>query len=221
MSDLTTSEQLFQTFCDAHNIEWQRVPRATTQTPDYEIGIHGQRIIVEIKQIDPSKDEKREMRELIKTGRTISGNGAPGDRMRRIIDVANRQLRNRSQGRFPSLAVVYNNVPHTLHADPYCVLVAMYGLEQLNLRVPQDPTFPIRIVGESFGGERMMTPSSCTSTSAVAVFRSNDVVDCTLDVYHNIYAAVPLNPEVLTGLPVRQYTLPHPGEREFQRWEDI
>jgi hypothetical protein len=218
---LTTSEEMFEAFCKMNGVKWRRVPISTGRTPDYEIAINGQRIVVEVKQIDPNPQERLEIEAIAAKRDVFGGSGAPGDRMRSVIADANGQLKSRSQGKYPSLLVVYDNVPHACHTAPYSILVAMYGLQQLNLSVPETPNLPIRLAGESFGGKRKMTPVSNTSTSAVAVLKEHAVAGFALDVYHNIFAAVTLDPTVLAGLPIRQYTLPCPGKREFQNWIEV
>lgn len=221
MNEPTISEKAFERFCAAHGIACERVPTAAVMTPDYEIMLGGHKVIVEIKQIDPNSDEKREMEEFAAKGWVVGGKGLPGDRVRAVISHANKQIKRRTHGILPSLLVFYENVPHTLHTASYCILVAMYGLQQLNLSVPSDPKAPIRLDSMSFGDERKMTPTCNTSTSAVAVLRSHDPANCTLDVYHNVYARVPLAPAAFAGLPVRQYTLPLPGDQRFQYWIEI
>lgn len=221
MSQLTASERAFEHFCTAHGIVYERVPATQSRTPDYLITLGGQQIVTEIKQIDPNPEEQREITDFAAKGWIVGGKGAPGDRIRKVIDHANTQIKTQTKGRLPSLVVVCDNVPHASHTAPYCILVAMYGLQQYNLHIQHDPSQRVRLVGVSFGGKRQMTPSSNTSTSAVAVLRGEDPAHCMLDVYHNIHALVQLNPAVFGGLPVRQYTLPAPNSGQFQDWIEI
>lgn len=218
MSKLTTSEIIFEQFCATHGITYERIPTKAERTPDYEITVGEQRIVAEIKQIDPNPNERIEMEQFAKNGWVVGGRGAPGDRMRNVIHDANGQLKQLSKEVLPSILIVYDNVPIASHTAPYCILVAMYGLQQLNLQVPRDKTQTVRLVGVSFGGKRKMTIKTNTSTSAVAVIHNRDNGEYTLDIYHNVFARVPLDYAMFDGLPVRQYTLQDPGNGEFQDW---
>src|SRR5512145_294515 len=53
---LTISETLFEALCDARGIPCRRIPVGDQSTPDYEIVLGLERVIVEVKQLDPNED---------------------------------------------------------------------------------------------------------------------------------------------------------------------
>ena len=59
--DLTLSEQLFERYCERYGIPYQRVSATGARSPDYEMALAGQRIVVEVKEIEPNDNEKAAM----------------------------------------------------------------------------------------------------------------------------------------------------------------
>lgn len=51
---MTLSEQKFEEFCKTNGIPLERVAPEERETPDYDVWIDGQRIVVEVKQLDRS-----------------------------------------------------------------------------------------------------------------------------------------------------------------------
>ena len=47
----TISEEQFEAFCQSRGIPLERIPESDTRTPDYQIAIESERVIVEIKEI--------------------------------------------------------------------------------------------------------------------------------------------------------------------------
>jgi hypothetical protein len=48
------SETLFEAFCNQVGVRWRRVPESSEKRPDYEIFPHEVRVVVEVKQLDPT-----------------------------------------------------------------------------------------------------------------------------------------------------------------------
>ena len=94
----TESEILFEIFCDAVHIPYVRIPCGAGKTPDYDITPGGNKIVAEVKQIEPGDDDER----LLSAGASWSDQGR---RVRQKIDAAKRQLKARSGGRFPALSL--------------------------------------------------------------------------------------------------------------------
>ena len=99
----TLSEYLFERFCDEHVIPCQRIPEAQTKTPDYELSHGSARIIVEIKEIEPNKEELEAERIVLERGVGPVIGHLPGDRLRSKIAVSSKQIKARAEGRYPSL----------------------------------------------------------------------------------------------------------------------
>ena len=60
-SHRTESENLFEELCRQHGVECTCIPVcADSQQPDYELVLaSGQKVIAEIKQIDPNENDRR------------------------------------------------------------------------------------------------------------------------------------------------------------------
>jgi len=218
----TLSEQLFELFCERNSIVWQRIATADVggeQRPDYEIALSGQRVIVEVKQFDPTAEERRLLRQLEEHGSTDVFGGEPGDRARKKIARGATQLRAVSGGALPTMLVLYNNVRALTdrHTHSYAIKTAMYGLETITLAVPK--AAPVHVAERGFArrGKKKVTPTDNTSLSAVAVLcEGSDGL--WLLVYHNVHSRVPLSPGCLRGKNVRHFTLGTKATVEFQEW---
>jgi len=77
------------------------------------------------------------------------------------------------------------------------------------------------LIDKKFGGKRKMTEQHNTSISALGILRHNPEGSPVLTIYHNIYAAIPLSPELCRGLPVSQFTLEDKVKGQFQNWREI
>src|SRR5206468_2414206 len=131
------------------------------------------------------------------------------------------QIRIRAKGKFPSMLVLYNNVPLFDYANPYSVRVAMYGLEAHDLGVPNEMHKPPYLKDKRFAGERKMTKDQNTCISAVAVLLKGAEGNLRLDIYRNIYADIPLPPELFRPFNIRQFTLEEKVAGKFQDWAEI
>jgi hypothetical protein len=214
------AEQLFERFCGRVGIKAIRIPTGTEKTPDYRISICDHDVVVEVKQIDPNKEEEAE---LAKFDRGESGgySALPGTRLRRELSKADKQLATVAKDRHPAMAVFYNNVFLRYHTDPYNIRVAMYGVEQVVVAVSSDPKVRPRYVGTKFGPKRKLTPEHNRTTSAVGALILNppgDLQSPQLIVYHNIYARHPLPPELLRPYGIMQFTLPEGSPNESREW---
>ena len=125
----TVAEAAFERFCDrAPGYECQRVKEGPGKTPDYIVTVGDQKIIAEVKEV----------------GREIN-EGTVGDRARRMIHKANRQLKALTEKRYPGISVLYD--PFSLFQAtgtmgfPH-IRAAMYGFHTLGMSVPKNPAEP-------------------------------------------------------------------------------
>ena len=84
---------------------------------------------MELKQLEPSEDDRRQLRQPETTGQTAAG-VATGKRGRNKVDKATRQLTPSAQRGFPTLLVLFDNTGlHILgvHTDHAAIESAMYG----------------------------------------------------------------------------------------------
>jgi hypothetical protein len=216
----TTSEREFEAFCQSRGIPLARIPEAETRTPDYEIEVQGQRIVVEVKETSPDPEERQSDRLLEERGVGLATGGTPGDRVRKMIASASPQLKARSAGVLPTLLVIFDRGRAFGHVEDYHVRVAMYGLEQIHLAVPPIGTGRPYATGASHGPKRKMTESDNTSVSAVASLVMPGAGQHELLVYRNRFARVPLKPTLLQQFGVRHYDLGS-GEGLASDWVEI
>ena len=92
----------------------------------------------------------------------------------------------------------------------------MYGFDTIILGLSTDMRQKPYVVDQKSGPKRMMTDQENTTVSAVAVL---DIGGLTL--YHNLFAALPLEPELFKGIAVRQFTLGEKSPGEFVEWQEL
>lgn len=207
---------------EKNGISCLRIEETTTKTPDYKINVDGLDIVVEIKQVDPSKEEKALLREFEEKGHIVHGD-TPGDRVRSKIKSAGPQLSKPSKGKCPSILVLYNNLPFVLGnpVEPYNIRVGMYGLETIVLSVPKDYSKSPSVIDRKFGPKRKLTEEHNTSISAVAVLINRNDKDLWLNIYHNIYAEVQLPLGLISSRNADEFILSENQRGEFQEWVNI
>lgn len=215
---MTESERRFESFCGA--VGWRCVPVATgsMRTPDYDLFVGSTKIVTEVKEITPdlyeSPDPEYQDEHVTVRVRTKT----IGDQIRDKINSAAPQVKNRSAGIAPTLIVIYDLLDPALrgNSEPLDFLAAMYGPPQAVLAVPR-PHGEIYIKETKFGPGRKTTPSSNTSVSALASLWIDHDGQLSLDVYHNIFAKVPLQVRLLAHPLVSQYSV-DAAKRSFHTW---
>jgi hypothetical protein len=147
---------------------------------------------------------------------------APGARVRQEITDAKAQLRNLARRTHPAVLILYNNTGvGSGYFNAHDVLTALYGQEVLVHAVPRNSRLDSRLIGHRFGGGRGVTQTMNTSLSALAVLRDTGEPTLSLDVYHNCYAALPLEPGLLPGQTIRHYGIHRGDGRQFQDWHSL
>ena len=217
----TPSENYFERLCAERGIPLKRIPEGCGKSPDYELAVDGQTVITEVKEITRNKQEQESDRVMQERGYGNVLSTTPGDRVRKKISEALPQIKARSKGIYPGLLVLFDRGFVAGHLDPYCLRVAMYGLEQIHIAVPIDPSISPYSTGMSFGPKRKMTQEHNTSISAIGVLFATGPDELLLHVYHNRYAAVPLLPELLARYEIPQYRLGESAPGTTPNWEVI
>lgn len=226
MSERTLSETIFEQFCNAHRIRYDRVETDSAggvKTPDYDVFLDEQKVITEVKQIDPNSEERRLLEQLrVSDWASMEWHGDPAARVRNKISDAMPQISARAEGQYPSILVLYNNTPMTpYNTEPYSVLTALYGREASIIELTRDLNQEPRLVDVRFGNKQKVGRDFNTSLSAVAVMYRTDDSTIKLDVYHNTYARIPLNPERLRHPNVKHFAVQTNADRRFQGWAEI
>ncbi len=223
----TQSEKWFEDFCA--NVGLACYPicvKKDGKTPDYQLEIDNQTIIVEVKEFNRNKNENLSDQLLKERGFGKVLTNTPGDRVRKKINNSSAQIKARTQGVHPGILVlcdIKNGCGQiTGHTASYNIRIGMYGLEQIHISVPRDTAVSPYVTGTSYGPKRKMTMDQNTSISAIGVLSTPAKNDIRLDVYHNIYAAQPLNPELISKYRIRQFQLiEQQGGKITAQWKEI
>jgi hypothetical protein len=222
---MTQSEQWFEEFCAFVGLSFERIEEEEGKTPDYFLDIENKKIIVEVKEFSRNKKERESDRLLEERGYGEALSNTPGDRVRKKISNASAQIKERTEGKYPSILALCD-IRHgcgqiTGHVDPYNIRVGMYGLEQVHIAVPQDPSVSPYATGTSFGPKRKMTENQNTTISAIGVISTPPENGIQFDVYHNIYAAQPIDPSLLAKYGIRQFNLVEQENDTTAQWQEI
>jgi hypothetical protein len=172
MSNLTTSEIMFERWCREHGIPFRRIKVARAQghkRPDYAIKVNGGWCVVEVKEIDPTAEDDRLYQQIASNrveGRWVDA----GARLRKPIRDASDQLRKFSVRGFPTAVCLVDNTVG-FYVEPFQVIQAMCGKATVRIAVSDDPEYEARFLGMHHGKKATMTGQHNTSISAVAVLR--------------------------------------------------
>jgi hypothetical protein len=200
----TISEQLVEDWFDRHQIEWRRIRVAITRgnrRPDYAIRVGSERCIVEVKELTPNDEDKR----LIENARagTIEARWVePGKRLRRPIRDGEHQLRKFSARRFATIICLFDATA-SFHDADFHYRAALYGDETLRFVVPEGADTAL-FVGSGPGRNAMLRHDERATVSAVAVLRRPAGSDSVVDLYHNPFAAIPIDPALAAPFVRRQ-----------------
>lgn len=214
---LTEAEILFERFCNYRSVPWQRIPECSQRTPDYEITLSGQPVAVEVKQIEPNASDLAFFAELRTRG--SAGRSVNTSRAQDHIRSAAKQLRAYAKGKMPALAVLYDTMGLTGYLDPYSIARCLYGPERVHFAIgsfAEDDVF----LGMSHGPGRVATRQHNTSLSGVAVIQPADP-DVHLNLFHNRFAEIPLEPNVMRLAGVRQFVFSSAKPGLIEEWQEV
>jgi hypothetical protein len=215
---MTESEMLFERFCRERGITFKRLEEAATRTPDYEMGLATLRAAVEVKQLEPNTQDRKLLSELRQTG--AMSHWVNMQRPRQAILDATRQLRAHGRGVMPSIALLFDMAGGLLgYLGAASIAQSLYGARLVHLA--DVPGRQLEVLGASFGGRRVATEKHNTSLSAVAVLRlfQNDVLSLTM--FHNRYAAIPLDPSELRARNVEHFAWTQDTAAVLPRWSRV
>lgn len=202
MTQRTVSEDLFERLCVDLGIPCRQVPCGAGKTPDFDIEFSGNTVVTELKQLDLNDTDKAISDCVRRTGRA-SGFSTSDDRVRRKINEANPQLKARSGGLLPTMIVLYDN--GTFGGIDYIdIKTAMFGDEKVVVTIINHETRDVTPIHP--GGGRRMTDRCNTTISAVALL-TGSLDSASLSIFHNHYAAIPIDPGWFRHERVRHFAL--------------
>jgi hypothetical protein len=222
MSTKTLSENMLEEWFDRHRIEWRRIRIARNpgnRRPDYAIRAAGKRCIIEVKELSPNDEDKHiveNAREGIGEARWV----APGKRLRPAIRTGEGQLQKFSARGFPTIICVFDTTA-SFHDADFHVRAAMYGDETLRFVIPEGSD-TARFAGSGPGRNAMLRRDERNTLSALAILRHTSGTDPVIDVYHNPFAAIPIDPALVAPFVRHQITGPDDKpKREGPGWFDF
>jgi hypothetical protein len=194
------------------------VPTGPRQTPDYELEVGSLTIAVEVKQLEPNDEDRDLAHRAFEKGSASCW--VDMSRARQSILDGVKQLRAHAKGRQPALVVLYDVADLLNYLGADSIAQCMYGPERVHIAVPHAPEAEPWVLGASYGGGRTVTESHNTTLSAVAVLRRDRDAD-TLKVFHNAYAAIPLQPDRIWLEGVRHFVWQARDDRQLPYWVEV
>ena len=198
---------------------YSRIKRQDYKTPDYAVYFSEHLVIAEVKQLNPNEADEKHRKQGWKRG-WITYWEESGHRVRLKINDAKKQLKLGSQGKYPAILVLYDNIPiRSIDSDD--IKTATYGHESVRMGLPNDHEgMLIKIMNVGFGSDRKFTPRDNTTFSAIGLlYKFGGTLH--LSFFHNIHAKCPIDPSWLRRGTVRHFTLGSEIQGTFQEWLEI
>lgn len=180
---LTTSEKIFIELCNDNGISCDKIIETTHKTPDFNVSIGRYPMIVEVKELENSKEELNILSEF-SLGKQVSIKSIPGKKVRSKIKDASKQLRRYKNQKIPCIIFIYSNLSLIFGEpfSPYNLKVGMYGFETLSFNnVTKSST------SSYFGKNKKLTDKMNTTISGILVFDCNSINQEYI-YYHNTFA---------------------------------
>jgi hypothetical protein len=195
----TKSEILFERFCKEKGISCAPI-ECDGKKADYDIDLQGLRIVTEVKQIDRNESDINTW-EKVKARGAVAACGNSDHRVRLKIQEARKQLKARSEGKLPTLLVIYDNGTFA-GTDENDIKTAIFGDEKVVVSTVDHQVVNISPIHA--GGNRQFTFDSNTSISAIALMYGDEP---RLSVFHNKFAAIPIDPDWMRMEGVKHFKL--------------
>lgn len=214
----TKSETLFEHYCEEKGISCKRIGEESERRPDYELEVSGLKVVVEVKQVDPNKEDKVRLVEFEKRGMIVA-DSTPGAKVRSKIKGASKQISNLAKEKCPGVLVLFDNMPFALGGslEPYHIRVGMYGFDTIVMTRPIDFDELPQVIERKSGPKKKLTEEHNTSISALAVLEKKNGIT-SLSFYHNQHAKIPLPYDVADHLKEKQFVLSEESRLESQSW---
>lgn len=195
------SELHFQRYCDLRGYDCRRIDESKqprVRSPDYEVFINTQRVIVEVKELIANQEESRNWRKTWSDEIVVHGR-EPGKRARQHIETAVGQIRPYAQKGDPTVVLLYDNIfidgrrpypPLSLMdpLGPYDIDVALFGLQTANLRF--HPNGSSESLKDARSRRRKVHDREYIT--AVSVLYEHPIdTSLFMATYHNFFALVP------------------------------
>ena len=217
MSNCTISEMYFEKLCVNRGVVCERIPETIAKSPDYRVLIRSMVLITEVKQLDPNNEDER-LSKIWGTPQSPGGYDATR-RVRDKLAEGYRQVKRLSKGKLPTMIVVYNNAGEWNLLDKFTISTAMFG--SYGVEFESLPDRSIEVIRRGHFENRKVTKETLRYLSVVGVLERKETGSENLELccYHNPFAKVPIEPNLLTELASNQYCYDDPHEGMNVRWE--
>ena len=179
---ITAGQMVFESLCENNGILCCRIPETNRPMPDYEVLLHGQKALVEVKDVIPNTEEENGKHQLLNNGYFVSSS-LVGKRASFKIKDAVKQLMEAKRLQLPGILVIYDTRIHDGISEED-LLSAMFGHQRLGL----SPSNTMKSMGRSGG---RLGPGKYDQVSAVGLLRILDGQPW-LHLQPNWFAAFPL-----------------------------
>lgn len=193
------------------------------KSPDYLIRLGCRRILVEVKQLDPSSDDRDYNRRILEGEEPEVREVRTKYRIRRKIDRAIPQLKQRKHRFQPTILVLYSNLPlDGRQIQPHHILEAMYGDEGEIIALPDRYSANVMSLGRVFGGGRKVSPEyNSTLSSILNLYNDWNSGELCGIFYHNIYASARIKEKWVRGQRIRHFAIRKAHPSAFRDWEEM
>jgi hypothetical protein len=221
----TLSENIFVDFCDHLGYRTEKIPTQSDdglKTPDFRVISGDRSLVAEVKEITPNEEDRKHI-EAFQNDEIRVHSSKPGERARREIKSAAKQLREHSGRGYPLIVVLYENFeiegPNPFYpmfyTMPYNIDFAMFGMIAVTVSLEdRSKRYP-----DKSGPGKTTNEKEKKYISAVCVISNHD--DKTFFVYHNPFAEVPLSTDWFSGEHCIHYKKPEPVYGSPQKWIKI
>lgn len=177
--------------------------RPGVRRPDFKLSIDGKTVVVEVKAIEESENDRREgLHDVLKED-------IP--RIRKQLSKANGQLHRYSNRGIPSIVCIIDYTGKGLTWIPMGMHVAMFGRDAVIMSVPSDPRYSPHSIGQKSAGKETLTREHNKSISAVLTFLQPEGDRYVARLWHNHFAKCPISTDCAAHFVDYQY---RSGERE-------
>lgn len=224
----TKSERLFKELCRDHKIECTRLRELNDRRwPDYELNLKGQRVVFEVKQIQPNEDDKLYAKSLEHNGiaHQCRDPDVMANRVRNHIKKSRRQLNSylAQHPDMPAILVLFDLAKNQC-TDPYTIKIAMHGWERVEVAVSPSGQSPT-VVDRGFGpyNNREVRLGKNQHLSALATLHECCDFDTheeflALCFYHNPFATRPFDSTWWQGDHISHWALGGKMAGSYQEW---
>jgi hypothetical protein len=208
----------FEQLCANRGVGCERISvTKNAKSPDYRVLIPPMVLITEVKQLDPNSEDTKHSKTW-GTRQSVGAFSVPG-RVRDKLTDGYPQVKRLSEGKFPTMIVVYNNAGEWNLLSEFTITTAMFGSYGFVLESQPDQTIEVGRQGHL--GNRKVTKGTLRSLSAVGVLVHTGTGSGVLELYcyHNPFAKEAIKPDLLAKLASAQFVHPNPHQGRFVPWK--